>query len=58
MTPRVRAVVEARWNFLERPQEGWIWPAPTRSGHVEPSSIRKHHAKAFENIAQEARKRN
>jgi len=58
MTPRVRAVLEARWNALGRPHEGWIWPAPTRSGHVEPSSLRKQHAKAFENIAQEASKRN
>jgi len=58
MTPRVRALLEARWNGLEHPQEGWIWPAPTRSGHVEPSSLRKQHAKAFASIAQEAGKRN
>jgi integrase len=38
MTPRVRNVLESRWNEVGKQQEGWVWPAPTRSGHVEPSS--------------------
>ena len=46
MTPRVRAVLEGRWE-AGRPEEGWIWPSATRSGHVEPSSLRKQHAKAL-----------
>jgi len=58
MTPRVRAVMESRWKAAGKPEEGWVWPAPTRSGHVEPSSVRKQHAKAFEIIAGEAAKRN
>ena len=58
MTPRVRAVLEARWDAAGKPQEGWIWRAGTRSGHVEPSSLRKHHAKAFGSMAEEAAKRN
>ena len=58
MTPRVRAVLETRWNAAEKPEEGWTWPALTRSGHVEPSSLRKQHAKAFAMIAEEASKRN
>jgi integrase len=57
MTPRVRAVLESMWNAAKKPDEGWVWTAPTRSGHVEPSSVRKHHAKAFERIANEASKR-
>jgi integrase len=32
--------------------------APTHSGHVEPSSLRKQHAKVFETIANEAGTRN
>ena len=51
-------MLEVRWDSLKRPQEGWVWPTPTRSGHVEPSSIRKQHAKAFERIAEEAAKKN
>jgi integrase len=27
--------------------EGWVWPAPTHSGHLEPSSIKKQHSKAI-----------
>lgn len=58
MTPRVRMILESRWERVGRPLEGWIWPAPTRSGHVEGSSLRKQHAKAFALIAEEARKNN
>jgi integrase len=43
MTPRVRAVLESRWN---------------ESGHVEPSSLRKQHARAFKTIAKAASERN
>jgi integrase len=54
MTPRVRTVLERQWERAEKPQEGWVWPAPTRSGHIEPSSVRKHHAAAFGIIAEQA----
>ena len=47
MTPRVRAVLENRWELVGKPSEGWVWPAPTRSGHLEGSSIKKQHAKAL-----------
>ena len=47
MTPRVRSILETRWEAASRPEEGWVWPAPTRSGHVESSSLRKQHAKAL-----------
>ena len=58
MTPRVRKIIEGRWKSAGKPLEGWIWPAPTLSGHVEPSSIPKHHAKTFETIAEQAAKNN
>lgn len=58
LTPRVRAVLELRWEAKEKPDEGWIWPAPTLSGHIEPSSLRKQHAKTFKTLAEEAAKRN
>jgi integrase len=58
MTPRVRAVLESRWIGAGKPEEGRVWTATTRSGHVEPSSLRKLHAKAFEAIATEASERN
>lgn len=47
MMRRVRSVLETRWERAGKPVEGWIWPAPTQSGHVEPSGLRKQHAKAL-----------
>jgi integrase len=47
MTPRVRTVLERRWDAAGKPQEGWIWRAPTKSGHVEPSTVKKQHIKAI-----------
>jgi len=58
MTPRVRTILETRWSNAGRPAEGWIWPAATRSGHVEPSSLRKQHAATFKTIEVEAAKHN
>src|SRR6266851_4041643 len=58
MTPRVRAILEPRWKAADKPEEGWVWPTPTRSGHIEPSSLRKQHAKTFKTLAEEAAKRN
>jgi integrase len=47
MTMRVRHLLETRWEAAGKPAEGWVWPAPTQSGHVEPSSLKKQHAKAL-----------
>ena len=58
MTPRVRAILESRWHAAAKPEEGWVWPAPTQSGHVEPSSIRKQRGRTFKTLAEEAAKRN
>jgi integrase len=57
MTPRVRRILESCWQDSKAPQEGYVWPAPTRSEHVEPSSLRKQHARTFKTIAEEAAKR-
>jgi integrase len=48
MTLRVRAVLESKWNATGKPEEGWVWPARTRSGHVEPNSIYGQHLKALQ----------
>jgi integrase len=47
MSPRVRAVLEARWTVADRPVEGWVWTAATASGHMEPSTMKKQHRKAL-----------
>ena len=58
MTPRVRRILEARWESAGKPAEGWAWPAPTRSGHVESSSLKKQHARTFKTIEEEAAENN
>jgi integrase len=46
MTPRVRTILQARWGDAGKPIGGWVWPASTRRGHIEPSSVKKQHSKA------------
>jgi integrase len=58
MTPRVRNVLETRWEAAGKPSEGWVWAAPTRSGHVESSSLKKQHAKTFKTITEQAAENN
>jgi integrase len=47
MSPRVRALLESRWEGAGKPLEGFVWPATTKSGHLEPSSLKKQHANAL-----------
>jgi len=47
MTPRVRNVLQTRWESIGNPVEGWVWPAPTRSGHIDRSSLKKQHRNAL-----------
>ena len=47
MTSRVRHILEARWIANGKPSERYVWTAPTSSGHIEPSSLKKQHTKAL-----------
>ncbi|HXY08778.1 MAG TPA: site-specific integrase [Terriglobales bacterium] len=47
MTPRVRAILERRYKLAGQPAEGFVWTAPTKSGHIEPSTLKKQHIKAL-----------
>jgi integrase len=58
MTPRVRTILEGHWERAGKPVEGWIWPAPTASGHVEPSSLKKQHTRTFRTLREQAEKNN
>jgi integrase len=55
ITKRVRDVLESHWKAAGKPSEGWLWPAATKSGHIESSSLKKKHAKVFVTIATEAK---
>ena len=43
LSPRAHSTLEMRRGVLEGP---WIFPAPTKSGHIEPSTLQGQHAKA------------
>ncbi len=45
MTKRVSAIIEMRISQIKG--EGWLFPAETASGHIEPSSLKKQHMKAL-----------
>jgi integrase len=47
MTPALRAMVESRWHALGCPADGWVFAAPTKSGHIEGFSLRKQHCRAL-----------
>jgi integrase len=42
LTPRVRFILETRWEVAEKPLDGWVWPASTKIDHVEHSSLKKN----------------
>jgi integrase len=45
MTPRVKATLDMRVSKANG--SAWVFPAQTRSGHIEPSSLKKQHLKAI-----------
>ena len=47
MTSRLKFVLETRWELAGWPAEGWVWPAETKSGRFEQSTLIKRHRKAL-----------
>jgi integrase len=47
LTSRLRSLLETLWENGAKPEEGWIFPAPTKQGHVWHDSIRVQHKKAL-----------
>jgi integrase len=47
LSARVRQILQNRWDAEGRPNEGWVWSAPTRSKHFEKSTLKKQHKKAL-----------
>jgi integrase len=47
LTVRAKSILQARWEAAGSPSEGWVWSAPTRSGHFEKSTLKKQHKKAL-----------
>ncbi len=51
-------MLRRRWNAAGKPLEGWLWPAPTISGHIDHSSLKKQHTKTFQSANKDAKKNN
>jgi integrase len=47
LTARAKNILRSRWEAAGSPTEGWVWSAPTRSGHFEKSTLKKQHNKAL-----------
>src|SRR5207245_5555011 len=47
LTQNVRAVLEDRWQWAGQPETGFVFPAPTQSGHVEHYTLKKQHRAAL-----------
>lgn len=45
LTQRVQALLEMRHEQQGKPKEGWVFPAPTKSGRLD--SLKSQHAKAL-----------
>jgi integrase len=56
MTPRVRHVLDSRWEKQGKPAEGWVSPAETKERHINHSTVKKQHARAFRIANDEAEK--
>src|SRR5215472_3845687 len=47
LTPRLRAILESRWEATGRQVEGFVWPSATKSGHIDHSTVKKQHVRAL-----------
>ena len=54
MTARVSNILEGRRQAAGRPETGWVFSAPTKSGHTEPSTLRGQHLNVFETLRRQA----
>jgi integrase len=51
MTPRVHALLVARYEAGGRPGEGWIFPGASREGHFNDNAAKDHHTRALTDSA-------
>lgn len=50
MMPIVRNALEARWAARGKPEEGWVFPSGSKSGHLERDSAKNQHGAALDDI--------
>jgi integrase len=47
LTRNVRGVLESRWQASGTPEDGFVFPSSTRSGHIDHSTTKKQHRSAL-----------
>jgi integrase len=47
MSPRIRMVLEKRWQMAGQPDAGWVWPAETKDGRINHDSLKLQHKNAL-----------
>jgi len=47
MAPRLKFVLENRWDRAGKPVEGWVFPAETKSGHADHCTFKRRHKNAL-----------
>jgi integrase len=56
MVPAVYSALKALWNAQGSPQNGWIFPAESKSGHLDRDTAKTYHKRALVAIESEAKK--
>lgn len=54
LVPAVSFALQTRWMAQVKPENGWVFPADTPSGHIEGGSGKNYHARALAAIKKEA----
>jgi integrase len=47
LVPAVYGALEFRWETAGKPDAGWVFPAQTKSGHLEGDTAKNYHARAL-----------
>jgi integrase len=47
LSARCASILRLRWQSQGNPAVGWVWPAPTKTGHIDHSTTRKQHRNAL-----------
>jgi len=54
LTKRTREILQMRHSEAGKPAKGWIFPADTKSGHVNASTFKRQHDKVFRLIREQS----
>jgi integrase len=55
MMPAVYSALKARWETAGKPEEGWMFPAGSREGHLNKDTAKDHYKKAIDQANAKAR---